>query len=227
MPLTLNEILEKNRQTGRGFDQHGTPRALTAKEFFEISNEAGWNQLNPAYRHAIERLAFWVNAQLGIQSSLEIGAGPGYLMHCLNRLGFRATGIDGNIHSRNLFRTLHPEHAHRYVLDPLFKRRHGRVDAVFSIEVFEHINDDALASIMTKIRDVNTPRYIVFSSTPHAAPEPDWDCQWGHVNLKQPAEWDEFFSHYGFERLPRLKPPITEWACTYVNTRLKNPEFNH
>ncbi len=219
MPLSLNEIIEKNRHTGRGFDSEGVPRALTAKEFFEISHESGSNQINPEYRRLFEHFAFWVNALLGIRCSLEIGSGPGYLLHCLNRLGINATGIDGNFYSRDLFKKLHPEYAHQYFLDPLFKRDYGRVDAVFSIEVFEHIEDDALATIMTKLRDVCAPKYIVFSSTPHAAAVPGWDLQWGHINIKQPEQWDEFFSGYGFERCPRLKPPISEWACTYRNTQ--------
>ncbi len=44
--------------------------------------------------------------------------------------------------------------------------------------------------------------------------------QWGHINIKQPEQWDNFFAGYGFERQVNLKPPITEWAAIYRNTRM-------
>jgi len=217
MPLSLAEVLEKNRTTGRGYNADGSPRALTAQEFFEVSNEAGWNQGNPDYRGLFEHFARWVRANLNIRRSLEIGAGPGYFLYCLNRLGIDARGIDGNEYSRAFFQELHPEYSGQYTLDPLFTGSYGRVDALFSIEVFEHIDDAGLDAIMKKVSSVLKPRYIVFSSTPHADPNPHWDLQWGHINLKQPAQWDDFFGRHGFLRQPGLRPPVTEWATVYRN----------
>ncbi len=220
MPMNLDQILEKNKLLGRGYRPDGQPRALTAQEFFEISHEAGWNQFNPEYRQLFEHFAYWVRINLNIRSSLEIGAGPGYFLYCLNRLGINAKGVDGNAYSRALFQKCHPEYAQQYALDPLFKGNHARTDTLFSIEVFEHIDDAGLGAIMQKVREDVMPRCIVFSSTPHADPHPNWDMQWGHINIKQPEQWDNFFAGYGFERQVDLKPPVTEWATVYRNTRI-------
>lgn len=123
----------------------------------------------------------------------------------------------------------HPEFADRYVLDKFFEQDYDHVDAIISIEVFEHIPDTGLHNILKKLRDRIRPHFIVFSSTPNADPNPGWDMQWGHVNIKQPEEWDELFRSYGYE-LSTATPPVTEWASLYTATAwitdgcIKKPE---
>lgn len=215
MAISISEVIEQNRVSGRGYDALGCPRAFTSKEFLDISIELGATQLTPEYRTLHEVFASWIAGTLGIRSSLELGSGPGYLLYCLNRLGIDARGVDGNEHSREFFVSQHAEFAERYLIDPLFAQSYRPVDAFLSIEVFEHIDDSGLAAVMAKVRDQLRPRYIVFSSTPFADPHPDWDLQWGHINIKQPAQWHAMFAHYGFEPVPSLRPPVTEWATLY------------
>ena len=213
--MQLEEVMAKNRQTGRGYAAEGKERSLTAQEFLDISIELGATQLNPDYRALHEAFAAWMVRRLNIRTSLELGSGPGYLLYCLNRLGVDARGLDGNPHSRDFFTKHHPEYADRYRIDPLFEQAYAPVDAFLSIEVFEHIEDAGLHAIMTKVRDQVRPRFIVFSSTPHADPNPGWDLQWGHINLKQPAQWHAFFARFGYEPVPGIRPPVTEWATLY------------
>lgn len=214
-PLALEEILDRNRTLGRGFDAQGAPRPLTPEEFLQVSIEMGATQNTPAYRALFESLATWICALHPARSTLEIGCGPGYLLHCLNRLGIDALGVDGNPHSRAFFVERHPEHADRYRLDPLFERACAPADVLIAIECFEHIPDAGLEVLMRRVRDEVRPRFIVFSSTPYADPHPGWDLQWGHINVKPPEAWHALFARFGYRLTPH-KPPVTEWASLYV-----------
>jgi len=216
MPISLPQVLALNRQLGRGFDAAGNPRPFSDKEFFDVSNEMGLNQRNPDYRRLHEFLAAWIRNALSPSSALEIGAGPGYLLYCLNRLGIDAAGVDGNPHSKAFFDECHPEHSSRYVVDRRFEGNYTRADLVVSIEVFEHIPDDGLERILEKVRRDIQPRYFVFSSTPHPDPNPGWDLQWGHINIKQPTQWHRLFGRFGYRPLD-ARPPVTEWATLYAD----------
>ena len=215
MPMTQQDVVMLNRMIGRGYDTVGVPRSLNHREFFEISMEMGFNQLNPDYRKLHENLATWVANNLKVKSSLEIGCGPGYLMNCLNVLGVDAVGIDGNPYSQRLFQTLHPSLGGKYIKDEDFSGEYSNKDLLIAIEVFEHIDDNGLQSIMKKVNDRIQPKFIVFSSTPYADAIPSWDVQWGHINIKQPNEWRAFFESHGYLLNERYKPPVTEWAVVY------------
>ena len=216
MGKSIAEILAINRQIGRGYDHLGEPRPLTDKEFFEVSLELELNQHNENYRKLHENLAIWIRDTLGISSALEIGSGPGYLLYCLNRLGIQSVGVDGNAYSKTFFDQLHPEFSDRFLIDRLFEKKYAQTDALISIEAFEHIPEEGLHRILSKVRTKIRPRFVVFSSTPYFDPNPGWDIQWGHINVKQPEEWHELFRKYGYALTP-MRPPVTEWASLYVD----------
>ena len=217
-PLSIEQVIEKNNILGRGRDSTGAVRPFTPEEFLEISHELGATQLYPPYRALHEHLAKWISNELKVKSTLEIGSGPGYLLNCLLELGVNAEGLDGSEVSRQFFLSQHPKHFRHYGIDPVFSKNYSQKDAVLSIEVFEHIPDDGLLKIMKKIRDEIKPKYVVFSSTPNVDPNPNWDIQWGHINIKQPEEWRALFKEFGFEVDDTKKPPVTEWADLYKNT---------
>ena len=219
MSKSIEEIIVENKISGRGYDEFGRIRSFTEKEFFDVSCLMGLNQGNPEYRQLFEYLTDWVMSHLRIRTAIEIGAGPGYFLYCLNKRGIDCTGIDGNPHSKELFDSLHPEFSSRYVLDKLFENTYAPVDALFSIETFEHIPDEGISNIMRKVTSELKPKIILFSSTPHADPNPGWDEQWEHINIKSSSEWHELFSSYGYH-LHQAKPPVTEWASLYVHSSI-------
>ena len=55
--MTLDELMDRNRELGRGYDALGQPRPLTAQEFFDVSCEMGCNQDDADYRRLFEHLA--------------------------------------------------------------------------------------------------------------------------------------------------------------------------
>ena len=56
MCKTVQQLLSDNQRIGRGYDSKGFIRALSEREFFEVSEEMGWNQNNPEYRKLFENL---------------------------------------------------------------------------------------------------------------------------------------------------------------------------
>jgi 2-polyprenyl-3-methyl-5-hydroxy-6-metoxy-1,4-benzoquinol methylase len=203
-----------NKIIRRGYDELGNPRPFSSREFFEISDEIGANQRSPHYVNLFNNLAQWSIENLNLTSSLEIGCGPGYFVAKLNSLGIDATGIDGNYFSKKFYDTFHSKFSEKYRIDPYFKNDYGQKDVLFSIECFEHIEDIYLDKIMEKVKNEIKPKFIVFSSTPNKDPNENWDYQWGHINIKSPPEWDQFFLKYGYKPITP-KPPVTEWAKLY------------
>lgn len=225
MYLTIEQVLERNKTRGYGYDESGKVRPLNSKEFYEISCEMGLNQDNPEYRRMFENFSKWVVRTLKVKTGLEIGSGPGYFLYCLNKLGLETRGMDGNSFSQAYFQAKHPEFANHYHLDPYFEQSYGEVDVLLTIEVFEHIDDLGLEAVFKKIREQVKPKVIVFSSTPYADPHPGWDMQWGHINMKPIPVWDDLFAKNGFVASKRI-PPVTDWARLYLNESvLAEPKY--
>jgi 2-polyprenyl-3-methyl-5-hydroxy-6-metoxy-1,4-benzoquinol methylase len=226
MYLKIEEVLARNKIRGYGYDENHHPRALTSKEFYEISCELGLNQDNSEYRRLFENFSKWISRNLKAKTALEIGSGPGCLLYFLNKIGITTHGTDGNTFSRDYFVSKHPELSSHYHLDPFFEHNYEQVDLLISIEVFEHINDDGLASVFKKIREQVRPKIIVFSSTPYADPNAGWDEQWGHINMKPTEKWDELFSQNGFTA-SKMQVPITAWARLYISDSITSePRYN-
>ena len=206
---------------GRGISETGELRPFNAQEFFEVSCELEFNQRNPEHRALFEQLARWIKGSLNPAAALEFGSGTGYLLYCLNRLGIHTLGVDANPYSRQFFEREHPDFTANYILDPTFRDDYPPVDVLISIEVFEHLRDEELRRILAKIQSSVRPKYVVFSSTPHADPNPGWDLLWGHINLKSAEQWHDLFAQYGYEPVRGVRPPVTEWATLYIDsTRL-------
>lgn len=81
------------------------------------------------------------------------------------------------------------------------------VDIMLFIEVAEHMTDNELFALFEQA----TPIWILFSSTPHKS---QFDEDWGHINIKQPQEWDAFFATVGYRKHKDLTLP-TEWSKIY------------
>lgn len=69
-------------------------------------------------------------------------------------------------------------------------------DFITCIEVFEHIENEKLCLFMLDL--AYSCKYLIFSSTPHKD-TPEFDEQWGHVNIKQIDEWIELFESNNFK----------------------------
>jgi len=96
--------------------------------------------------------------------------------------------------------------AHKYFQTDITETK-IKADLVACIEVMEHITDDKLHTMLNNI-DCN---YFHFSSTPHLS---DFDEEWGHINIKQEAEWIAFFELHNYELLTKIEVPTT-WSLLF------------
>jgi len=80
-------------------------------------------------------------------------------------------------------------------------------DLVACIEVMEHITDYKLQRMLDNINC----KYFHFSSTPHTT---NFDAEWGHINIKQEAEWIAFFELHNYELLSKIEVPTT-WSLLF------------
>ena len=180
---------------------------FTDKQFFDWEIQNGLTPDNPDYLRLHAFTADLI-AQYKPRRVLEIGSGMGTLLECLTQKGFYAAGIDVNRFHRDFFLKRNPSLADRYgLLDHKFKLK--SFDFVVSIEVFEHLTDALIHEYMKQLK----PRYFLFSSTPNKT-TPEFDEQWGHINLKQESEWIDLFSGYGYQLEKKLTLP-TEWALLF------------
>ena len=76
-------------------------------------------------------------------------------------------------------------------------------DLMVFIEVAEHMTDIELNKLFKQIK----PDYILFSSTSESKPE--FDIEWGHINIKQQNEWIEFWKIKGYEFVRDMQNPTT------------------
>jgi SAM-dependent methyltransferase len=180
---------------------------FTEKEFFDWEIQHGLTPENPDYL-ALHTATANLIAPYKPRRVLEIGPGMGTLLECLAQKGIYAAGIDTNRFHRDHFIRRNPPLADRYgLLDHKFDL--SSFDFVVSIEVFEHMPDELIHEYLKQLK----PRYFLFSSTPHQA-TPEFDEQWGHINLKPEPAWVHLFSKYGYKLKKKLTLPA-EWALLF------------
>jgi hypothetical protein len=69
------------------------------------------------------------------------------------------------------------------------------------------MTDNQIVSIFEQIN----PIWILFSSTSQRTEN---DEMWGHINIKEQQEWDDFFMKIGYRIHKKVSLP-TEWSKIY------------
>ena len=121
---------------------------------------------------------------LGIKTVLDYGSGTGVYAEAYRQQGFDAYAYEIWAAHRKYIKENAPQL--KIVTEPI------TTDLLHFIEVAEHMTDEELHDLMTKVE----PKYILFSSTSLTT---EWDAAWGHINVKQQHEWVTFFSQYGYK----------------------------
>lgn len=133
------------------------------------------------------------------QKIIDYGCGVGAYSKAAMELGFQVEAIEKFKAHRDYLKQRMPE------LKIINKLK--SVDIMLFIEVAEHMTDNEIFALFEQA----TPIWILFSSTPHKSAN---DEQWGHINIKQPQEWDAFFTTVGYRKHKDLTLP-TEWSKIY------------
>lgn len=174
---------------------------FTDKEFFDWEIEHGLypGGHNKGFYEVHEKLAqFILNFHAGyVDTHLDLGGGNSPLTKILQDNGLKAQLMEDNKYSIDL--------QINYGVKETFwcdftkmDFKDSKYDFISSIEVFEHIED---AKLLPFIKELPFHcEYFLFSSTPNKD-TPEFDEQWGHVNIKPTDEWVKLFEANGFELL--------------------------
>lgn len=173
---------------------------ITNNEFLKQELEWGISADNPQFIALADATIDQI-VGLPIKSVLDYGAGVGVYADAAHRRGY-------DVHAYDIWE------AHRQYMSakfPNLKQASEPIttDLMLYIEVAEHMTDDEIASLFSKI----APKYILFSSTPDKT---DNDEAWGHINIKQTADWDQFWEQKGYKLLKTIQAP-TSYSRIYEN----------
>jgi 2-polyprenyl-3-methyl-5-hydroxy-6-metoxy-1,4-benzoquinol methylase len=170
---------------------------ITEKEFLETELSMGISFDNPSFKS----LAFNSAQQvLGLgHTLLDYGAGTGVYADAFHQSGFEVVIWEKFDAHKEYISQKAP---HLKIIDKPIT-----TDIMAFIEVAEHMTDKELNALFKKIK----PNYILFSST---SEKTDNDEAWGHINVKQQEEWDQFFLDKGYSIYKQVGLP-TQWSKIY------------
>ena len=133
-------------------------------------------------------LVYLIN-KFNIQSFLDIGCGPGWMVEIAKDRGLRALGIDGDFN-------LQEEWKNRYISVIEHDFTKGKIndiadhDLAWSVEFLEHVDEEYMPNYMDVFKRC---KYAVVTAAPpgHGGHH--------HVNEQTPEYWIETFAKYGFK----------------------------
>jgi len=186
-----------------------TVEKFTDQQFLDEELKRKFTYFNKEYADNMDKLAKYIHNELKSKSTFEIGCGTGTLLRLLLDKAINAWGFD-------------PSKPHKQWWDanlsPADRFHHGEsirigehFDTIIAIEVFEHLTDEQIKQYLLDCS--GNCDYFVFSST-SIKDTPEFDIQWGHINVKEQKDWISLFKEYGFEVYKKIKFP-TDWTIVF------------
>ena len=136
--------------------------------------------------HVDEGALKWL-IELGYDSLLDLGCGPGGQVRLAKSLGMIAEGVDGDP-------GCHPTYLHDFTLHPT---TFPYADVIWSVEFFEHVEEKYVVNVFRTLDQI-CPKLIITSCAPPGAPGHH------HVNCRNSEYWAGAFTAYGFLHKPKL-----------------------
>ena len=136
-----------------------------------------------------------------VKTILDYGGGTGVYSKSFQDAGYDTTYFD-------IYKP-HNEYVKEKAPELKIGKKPITTDLMAFIEVAEHMTDKELETLFKKIE----PKFILFSSTSERNPE--WDIEWGHVNIKEQSEWIEFWKDKGYNLIKELQIP-TLWTKLFI-----------
>lgn len=189
------------------------PKPFTDKQFFDFHITHGWIMDNPLWEKGQNDMAdYFINKFSNLEKVIDLGCGSGSQVEVLNKKGIPTWGIDMNKYNKEYFLNRNPNLKDKYIWGDLVKKQiPGEFNLALCIEVFEHMEDDDIMKVLKYWH--NKVDYFVFSSTPFAD-TPEFDIQWGHINVKQKDHWIKLFKHMKYFYIEDLEYPCS-WAMLF------------
>ena len=166
---------------------------------YEMQNQIRLD--NEGFVNMFRATANKVNSLIDFKTFADVGGGVGTYSLAMKELDKHVTYYDLNKHHFNY--ALLNNVANVYKECDITETK-ITAELVACIEVMEHITDEKLHTMLGNIEC----KYFHFSSTPHTT---NWDAEWGHINIKQEAEWIELFKEHNYELMTQIEVP-TQWS---------------
>ena len=156
---------------------------------------------------------------------LDFGCGPGFFLTHLSR-HFDASGVERSSWASAVAR----ERTGLPIHNSLDTVEEASVDALVSVHVLEHIDDETLAIVLSEWRRVLKPNSRALVVTPdaqgfaHRQKGSGWIAfsDPTHTNLKSNVEWQEVFTSFGFRVIHSFADGL--WDFPYVFRSLGKAE---
>lgn len=189
---------------------------FTDAEYFAEEMRRGIHNGNPSHMKVHAQLAKWIAKNLKPANLLEIGCGTGAFLECCLNENLNAWGYDTSIFHKSYWDNRNPKVKERFIYGTDNIPITSMYDCVVSIEVFEHLTAEQCHDYL---RDLEGHcKWFIFSSTSDKD-TPEFDEQWGHINVQPQMAWDRCFAEYGFDIDERLTFP-TPWTKVYKNVKI-------
>ena len=184
------------------------------KFFFDKSVELGFTTRNYESLVNLHTNGARTLQIMGCTSVFEFGSGLGFFLSACQRIGlYNHVGYDINPYERDfaISKGIDPG---RYLLGDFARLKISKYDAIYSTEVFEHMVDGELNAVLPKLYKACN-KYFYFTSNPFTSTIPEWDIEWGHINIKQKDEWIALFKKHGFDYLQDATD-VCSWGLLFV-----------
>jgi 2-polyprenyl-3-methyl-5-hydroxy-6-metoxy-1,4-benzoquinol methylase len=183
------------------------------KEFLEYNKVHGWTQTSEYWVKAQDELSNYFIETIAPRNVFEIGSGTGALLEQFINKGIVAYGCDLNKENKAFWDKRNPKKKDKFILDAAQAIKFEQnFDLVVSIEVLEHIPDDAVRQILENW--LPRCKYFIMSSTPFHT-SLTFDIQWGHINVKPTERWIELFKDVGYRYVKMIDRP-TPWTLVFM-----------
>ena len=172
---------------------------ITEEEFLEYELKAGIGMHNDFFKDLARNTVAQIK-DLNIKTVLDYGAGTGVYADAYYQAGY-------DIKAFEIFKS-HQDYMKQNVPYVEIVYKPITTDLLNFIETAEHMTDKELDYLFINIES----NYILFSSTSQRVP--GFDESWGHINIKEQNEWDDYFKTKGYTKLKDLPQPTT-WTKLY------------
>lgn len=159
--------------------------------------------------HLDQGVLEFMKEEYNVKSMLDIGCGPGGMVHLARRLDIDAYGIDGDF-------TIERDGDYFFIHDYAVSKSdiNLEVDFAWSCEFVEHVNEEYIPNYMP---DFQRAKYVVMTFSEKGG--------YHHVNIKSADYWIEIFKSYGFNYDNEVTEKIRNVSTMNITGKFVNKQF--
>lgn len=182
---------------------------INDEDFLKAEIASGVSFENPDYLRLFDDTLRDVLKIMDFTTFCDLGTGIGVFPHVVAESDRYAVGYDANHFHERYFKR-HGNGGVSFRVADFTQGIVGQYDLIACIEVAEHIPDEKLLPFLATLH--NHGKALLFSSTSERT---DNDAGWGHINIKEQAEWVALFEGFGWSLKATMDKP-NHWTKLFV-----------